>query len=325
MKRVGSIPLILSIAIATLGLNGISLSASPDAFSHIGSGARACALGGAFVGAADDVTASYWNPAGLTQIDSPALSATDRVISLDTNYITLSGALPVKGWGVLGLNVIFHGVGGIQGYDTSGNPIETGSSKEIAMLLSYAYGIANLSLSMGVRGIYQSIGFGEDSSRSWGAGLNLSLLCSVTDNLRVGVVVRDRMKVRDLDDESAYSVETPLSITSGLLYSARIARRHRFNVMIDLEQRNKLPLKAHLGAEISMYDGALSLRGGLDDLYLESRGGDVNLSDLIRSNLKPTLGMGIAKSFKTGTLKLDYAASFEKLGTRSFVSMGWRF
>ncbi|HEX29248.1 TPA: hypothetical protein ENG04_04125 [Candidatus Poribacteria bacterium] len=325
MKRIKSIVLIISIVIATLSLDGISLSASPDAFSHIGSGARVCALGGAFVGAADDVSASYWNPAGLTQLTSPAFSVTDRVISLETNYITLSGALPLRRWGVFGVNLIFHGVGKIQGYDTSGNPTETGFSKEGALFLSYAYEIANLSLSMGIKGVYQSIGFGGDNTQSWGTGLTLSALCFVTDALRVGVVVRDKMKVKDMDDESAYSVETPLSITSGMLYSAQIAGKHRFNVMIDLEQRRELPLKAHLGAEISLYDGILSLRGGLDDLYLEDRGENVSLSDLIKSNLKPTFGLGMARSFKTGTLKLDYAASFEKLGTRSFVSIGWRF
>ena len=35
----------------------------------MGAGARPLAMGGAFVGAADDATAAYWNPAGLANID----------------------------------------------------------------------------------------------------------------------------------------------------------------------------------------------------------------------------------------------------------------
>ena len=37
-------------------------------------GARPTAMGGAFVGKADDLNALYWNPAGLALVRSPELS-----------------------------------------------------------------------------------------------------------------------------------------------------------------------------------------------------------------------------------------------------------
>jgi hypothetical protein len=43
-------------------------------FLSLGVGGRALGLGGAFVGVADDATASYWNPAGLAQLDRRELS-----------------------------------------------------------------------------------------------------------------------------------------------------------------------------------------------------------------------------------------------------------
>ena len=43
-------------------------------FLSLGVGARALGLGGAFVGVADDVTASFWNPAGLAQLNRKELS-----------------------------------------------------------------------------------------------------------------------------------------------------------------------------------------------------------------------------------------------------------
>jgi len=39
-----------------------------------GFGARAMGMGGAFVAVADDATATYWNPAGLAQLEQPELS-----------------------------------------------------------------------------------------------------------------------------------------------------------------------------------------------------------------------------------------------------------
>ncbi len=45
-------------------------------FNFIGAGARARAMGGAFIGGADDATAASWNPAGLTFLEKPEVSAT---------------------------------------------------------------------------------------------------------------------------------------------------------------------------------------------------------------------------------------------------------
>jgi len=49
-------------------------------------GARSLALGGAFTGLADDATAAYANPAGLTQIFKPQFSLEIRHASIDTQY-----------------------------------------------------------------------------------------------------------------------------------------------------------------------------------------------------------------------------------------------
>ncbi len=43
-------------------------------FLSLGVGARALGMGGAFVGVADDVTACFWNPSGLSQLNQKQLS-----------------------------------------------------------------------------------------------------------------------------------------------------------------------------------------------------------------------------------------------------------
>ena len=49
----------------------ITISSSPN---PVGSGARAIGMGSAFIAVADDATAASWNPAGLTQLNTPEIS-----------------------------------------------------------------------------------------------------------------------------------------------------------------------------------------------------------------------------------------------------------
>ena len=55
-------------------------------FSFSNPGARAMALGGAFIGLADDATAAYANPAGLVQLSEPEVSLEARAWSHDTPF-----------------------------------------------------------------------------------------------------------------------------------------------------------------------------------------------------------------------------------------------
>jgi long-chain fatty acid transport protein len=66
---------------ALIALAGISLSANGLNLNGIGS--KAIAMGGAFIGQADDYSAIFWNPAGLTQMKSSSISlfATDLIPS----------------------------------------------------------------------------------------------------------------------------------------------------------------------------------------------------------------------------------------------------
>jgi long-chain fatty acid transport protein len=62
--------LLSSLACAQL-LPALRITSSPN---PIGSGARATAMGGAFISIADDASAASWNPAGLVQLGRPEVS-----------------------------------------------------------------------------------------------------------------------------------------------------------------------------------------------------------------------------------------------------------
>jgi long-chain fatty acid transport protein len=61
-------------------------------FSFVPPGARALGMGGAFIGLADDATAAYTNPAGLTQLVNSEVSAEYRNSRFSTEFI--AGDLP---------------------------------------------------------------------------------------------------------------------------------------------------------------------------------------------------------------------------------------
>src|ERR1700722_3572912 len=82
----------------------------------LGVGARALGMGGAFVGLADDSTATYWNPAGLTGIQDCEVSAAGQAqesaaLALDSNdiggdFLFLSGGLTRHDVGSFGVSAL---------------------------------------------------------------------------------------------------------------------------------------------------------------------------------------------------------------------------
>jgi long-subunit fatty acid transport protein len=64
-------------------------------FNFNNPGARSNAMGGAFVGVADDATAAFTNPAGLTVLNRPEVSVEFKHTELETNTYVGGGALTV--------------------------------------------------------------------------------------------------------------------------------------------------------------------------------------------------------------------------------------
>ncbi len=68
-------------------------------------GARALAMGGAFTGLADDVSATYWNPAALPDLDTGSGAATWMHTADDLNYQDyVAGAVKTGNAGALGVS-----------------------------------------------------------------------------------------------------------------------------------------------------------------------------------------------------------------------------
>ncbi|MEE9162125.1 MAG: PorV/PorQ family protein, partial [Candidatus Neomarinimicrobiota bacterium] len=114
-------------------------------FLEVGVGARALALGEAYAAVANDLTASYWNPAGLALIERAGATFFRSPWLVDIDYTFAAGALPLGRAGWLGIFA-----GGISMPDmpvrTIENPEGTGEqfgATSVVLGLSYARALAD--------------------------------------------------------------------------------------------------------------------------------------------------------------------------------------
>jgi len=84
---------------AQFNLGNQRAGTSSGTFLEIGVGARAVALGEAFVAVANDPTAIYWNPAGLASMQRQEVSLNHLSWPGDINYEHLAYVLPVRRFG----------------------------------------------------------------------------------------------------------------------------------------------------------------------------------------------------------------------------------
>lgn len=168
-------------------------------FLNIGVGARPLAMSGAGVASVGDVTAGYWNPAGLTDIkadlDIAAMHAEYFAGIAQYDYGAI--AKTIDSTSVIALSVIRFGVDdipnttqlinadGTLNYDN----ITTFSAVDYGFLLSYAKAlkVPGLSLGANVKVVHRMIG---DFAKSWGFGLDAGLIYR-QGNWRFAAMARD--------------------------------------------------------------------------------------------------------------------------------------
>lgn len=302
------------------------------AFLKIGEGARAIALGGAFVAVADDASAGYWNPSGLAQLQGPVISLGDRVPVMDTDYASMVFASPIWKLGYLGLSAIYYESDDVTMYDVNGRNIGALTDREAAFILSYAYSISRLSVGFNTKFIYQDMSDFNTSTESDGLGADIAVLYNLNRNLTVGATFHSKYELTSTSDDSL-SGESPLNVRAGVCYSSDVGKDNSLSFMLDFDQTQLQPLKLHAGTELVIYD-ILSIRAGLDDLYVETRDANIDYLDLMRENLKPTFGLGLKwrmgrkseeQDGRRRAFIFDYALSVENLGLRSFFTLAYQF
>ncbi|MEZ4720370.1 MAG: PorV/PorQ family protein [Flavobacteriales bacterium] len=153
-------------------------------FLSIGVGARGLAMSKAQVASVNDVTAAYWNPAGLTGINNNLQVAAQHAeyFAGIAKYDYVGFATKIDERSAFGLSMIRFGVDDIpnttQLIDANGrvnyDRITTFSAADYGFLASYAKKIGDKGLTVGgnTKVIYRQVG---DMARAWGFGLDLGM------------------------------------------------------------------------------------------------------------------------------------------------------
>ena len=113
-KKFPSVTLFLLVVLSSQGAFAQSIAKYAGEFISTGVGARALGMGSAFVSVADDVTAGYWNAAGLASIESQQATAmhSERFAGI-VSYDYAAYARPYANDRAISFSMIRLGVEGI--------------------------------------------------------------------------------------------------------------------------------------------------------------------------------------------------------------------
>lgn len=266
MRACGAIaPILFAGTAAAVERGGVE---SPFA---AGVGARALALGGAYVAVAEGPTAAAWNPAGLAFGERKKIVFFYTSPFVEGNRYTFAGYQhPFLGLGTFGFGNSRYGVDGIDKYDAGGAALGTFSSVQNEWIFSYALPpMGPLALGASVKAETHSIdghratGIGADlgaivraegSPETFLSGRNVAFGCAVQNALRPTLALAE--------GEDRH----PMLLRAGLAYRIPLARGsgNLLTLLGGVDLGAESGSRARAGAECVL-DNGLSLRIGAND------------------------------------------------------------
>jgi tetratricopeptide (TPR) repeat protein len=297
---------IISSMLLIMFLPGIVLGKAmsggqPGSFLHLGQSARALGMGNCFTAISDDVTAVYYNPAGLTQLLKYELNTFYCPLWEDTNYNFIGYAHPLEKRGTLAAALINMTSGEFEKRAAVDSEATTFSVNDRAFLLSYGYNLSNrLSVGTTVKSVKKTVDIYSGSAFGIDAGVLYRFL---GNQLSVGANFQNLMApAPKLQTEAD---KYPLYSKFGVAYKlepAATSWEDKLILALDVDYSSFLMAKNHVGVEY-WYGKNLALRMGKDiNNYL-------------------TFGLGV----NYANFSVDYAAVPHDLGLSHRVSFGYRF
>ena len=300
------------------------------AFLKITPGARSVAMGGAFTSIADDASAVFYNPAGMTRVKKIdfLFSHTNWISDINHEYIAL--VVPGGLMGTFGISACFVSMGEIQTTtiddintvmrEDNGEGLPSYSSSDLSLGLSYAYRFTD-KFSAGITAKYASEKISGMNAGALAFDVGTYYMTGFR-SLRVGMAIVNfgldtRFAGKDLqvdvfstDWPSNYTgtlVETnttafplPLQFKLGLAYDFTLPANMAVTTSGELVHPNDGSEKVLLGVEYG-WSKMVFLRAGYKydpDAY-EKKTGLENFS----------AGLGLSRNFGTAKISVDYAYS----------------
>ena len=179
--------LMSSLSASSDRLTNVGTTAAP--FLEVGVGSRAIGMGGAFVAVANDVSALYWNPAGLCRIghSEAVFERIEWLADIDFNY--LGAVIPFGRWGSAGffLNAMTVPKMEVRTVDYPDGTGEMYDASSIAVGLSYSIGLTDR-FSIGINGKYISERIWHEKAYSVALDIG-TLYFTGVKGLRIGAAI----------------------------------------------------------------------------------------------------------------------------------------
>jgi len=281
-------------------------------------GARATAMGSAFVSISDDASAIYWNPAGLAKLENTGVMFDRTKWIADVNYNFVAGYVSLGSMGTLGLSFTSSEYGDMK-VTTIENPNGTGeifSATDAAFAISYAMNLTdNFSIGFTPKFVYQSIWKMNATAFAMDVGVQY---VTPFDGIILGMSISNfgtKMKLLGTSNLILYDPDPtttgnndkipanlqmddwalPLNFRVGLGYSFHISDENKVTLALDAMHPSDNYESVNVGAEYG-YNDFVFLRGGYKSLFLQD------------SEESFTLGFGVKQALLNNVaIKLDYA------------------
>lgn len=287
-------------------------------FLQIGVGERAMALGGAYVAMADDISALYWNPAGITHIPTYGftLAKTNWITDLELDHV--GAVYRVRQNAVIGFSLQWLGYPPLD-VRTETYPEGTGETfdgYDMAAGLTYGMQITDrFRVGSTVKLIRQNIW--HTSAQTAAIDIGTQFETDLPGKLVIGAVIRNfggqmKMEGRDLrgfidpdpnslgnNDRVPVNLETegwslPMVFQFGVAARLLDTRMHKLRVEVDALHPNANHESVNMGMEYS-FQNRFEVRGGYNSMFLPDA----------ESGL--TAGMGLRKTMFNGhELRIEY-------------------
>ena len=262
-------------------------------FLKIGVGAKAIGMGESQVAEANDLYASYWNPAGLSKIHRPQFGLMHNEWFEGINHEFLGFVQPIGGAGVIGGSVIYMSFGEIQGRDVNGKETQVFRPYDLALILSYARRIgSSMAFGANAKWVREEI----DTESAQALAFDVGGLYALSNHpLSFG------FNLQHLGTQAKYiedSFSLPFNIKVGGAYKLP---EDNFTIVADVNRPSDNNITTGLGVAVAVSE-LLHLRAG----YKYRVGGN---------DLGTASGITGGVGFRIESFHIDYAfVSFGRLG-----------
>ncbi len=295
--------------LAAVPAYGESSGGQVGQFLSYGSGARALAMGGAYTAVSDDASATYWNPAGMSQLTRKELTLMQSTLFADTKLDFYSFVKPSKkGGSAWGLSLTKLGSAGFERVTATVDP-NTNTYTQIQkaggfavqeQAMSFAYGrkvVDHVSIGTALRQVTRSVDSSSDSSILADLG---ALIDAKEGARRYGISIKNVYSKVSGDTSDTYPFILRMGVSDQFF-------KKRLLLSLDIDKNFSANMAYHFGGEFGFtkrFKGRFGIQGSQSEGLSET-----------------DVGFGYGwKNFI-----FDYSIGLAKLGTTSRIGITLKF